>query len=187
MTDKRGSTWLKLYDDLPEHPKVVGLNHRTFRAHIEALCYASRNLTDGFVPSSVLRRLHADKNVARALVDAGLWEENPHGYVIHNYACVQRSAEQVANERRTAAERMRNVRANKRRSSREVRSTETEKEIDKPPNPLNGKTNKPTYAFACDRCAGLTFRTETRLQEHRENVHADYTAEPPPELDEIPF
>ena len=67
-------TWVRIDDTFPEHPKVVGLSAVAFRLHVAAICYASRNLTDGFIPLGAVRTLPGGTpNRVKELADAGLW------------------------------------------------------------------------------------------------------------------
>lgn len=78
-------TWVKLDDGFPDHPKVVALSDRAFRAHVTALCYCARYLTDGDVPTGVAKRI-ATAKVKAELTAAGLWTETPGGlYRLHDY------------------------------------------------------------------------------------------------------
>jgi hypothetical protein len=95
MADDR--TYVRLHDGFDEHPKVSGLSDKAFRTYVEALCYASRNLTDGAISFATSKKL-ATPRVWRALTAAGLVEEVNSGgvsYVIHDYLEHQRSADQV--------------------------------------------------------------------------------------------
>jgi hypothetical protein len=91
-------TYIKLHDGMPDHPKVVGLSDAAFRAYVELLCYCSRYLTDGDVPTQVVRKIAAAK-IQSELVAAGLAEESPKGMAMHDYLEHQRSAEQAAEMR----------------------------------------------------------------------------------------
>lgn len=79
-------TWVKLDDKMADHPKIVGLSDRAFRAHISALCYANRHLTDGVIPSTFLR-----VRVAEELVTAGVWARFGDAYRIHDFLDYQPS------------------------------------------------------------------------------------------------
>lgn len=95
-------SWIKLDDRMPDHRKVVGLSDRAFRAHIEALCYAAGNLTDGAVPAAVARAKRWTRS-AGELVDAGLWEPHDSGWLIHDYLEHQRSRESAEELSKTRA------------------------------------------------------------------------------------
>lgn len=115
-------TWLKIDDNFAQHPKVAALADAAFRLHVSAMCYASRNLTDGFIPQSVLRMLawksSDPDNDAIELVQAGLWDTEPDGWRIHDYLEYNPSRDEIEADREAARERMRQMR---KRSSPDVR------------------------------------------------------------------
>ena len=107
-------TWVKLDDNFPTHPRVIGLSDRTFRTHVTALCYCAKYLTDGHVPSSALRAIGPRKS-ARELEDAGLWSKTDHGWVIRDFLDYNPSRDEVEGKREAARKRVaraREVRAN---------------------------------------------------------------------------
>jgi len=80
------SPWVRLDDNFAEHPKLVKAGPRAGWLHVAALCYCSRQLTDGHVPETALRLLMAGaRPLADRLVEAGLWEVNRDGWNIHDY------------------------------------------------------------------------------------------------------
>lgn len=107
-------TWVRLDDAMTEHPKCVGLSPFAWTLWVHALCYSSRNLTDGHIPQAMLSRLSALREpepAAAELVDAGLWRvEKDGGWVIHDYLSHQRSRSQVQEDRDAAARRQREAR-----------------------------------------------------------------------------
>ncbi len=104
-------TWVRLDDRFAEHPKVVGLSDAAFRLHVNALCYAARNLTDGHIPVGAIRALRGQRRTVVALITAGCWEECDDGWAIHDYLGYNPSAEAVNNGRRAAKERMQRLRS----------------------------------------------------------------------------
>jgi hypothetical protein len=121
--------WVRLDDRFPEHPKIMGLSSDAFRAHIEALCYAGRNETDGAIPHQLASRLgHAEE-----LLAAGLWERNGAGFHIHDFLDYNPSAAENRTKREQAAQRMRVVRANFQRTSQEPVSTPSPSPSPSPP------------------------------------------------------
>jgi len=91
-------TWLRLDDSFAEHPKVVGLTDGAFRCLVELYCYASRNLTDGAIPTAAARR-HGSAKQINELVIAGLLHEVAAGYEIHDYLEYNQSRAQAEAER----------------------------------------------------------------------------------------
>lgn len=71
--------WVRMDDGFDEHPKVLGLSDKAFRAHVSSMCYTSRNGTDGLIPRSVIERRYA-----RELLMAGLFSTEGRDYLIHD-------------------------------------------------------------------------------------------------------
>lgn len=112
--------WVRLDEEFARHPKVLAAGPLGLAMQVAALCYCNSYLTDGFVPRSVVPGLlhleglgmrmwmgdlagggeDADwKLVVEDLLEAGLWEEVPGGYRIHDYHEYQPTKEQVLKER----------------------------------------------------------------------------------------
>lgn len=137
-------TWVQLDDLFPEHPKVMNAGPLAKALYVDALCYASRYLTDGKLSKQIARRLARDYAdftdpdlLIQALLDASLWNSNGDDYVIHDYLNHQRSSEQIGKDKAAARERMANkrggsgeVRPNKQGSSGEVQQPEVDTEVD---------------------------------------------------------
>lgn len=79
---------------MPEHPKIVGLSDKAFRALIELWCYCGRNLTDGKIPAVVAAR--QGKKSITELEKAGLITSVVGDWLCHDYLEHQRSADEVA-------------------------------------------------------------------------------------------
>lgn len=106
--------WVKIDDQFPDHPKARAVGAHGRGVFLEALCYANRLLTDGFVPAEIAKRIsvehagrgHAQEVIAR-LVAVGLWERDGarDGFVIHDYLDYQPSKEKVKADRASNARR----------------------------------------------------------------------------------
>ena len=109
--------WVRVDDQLHAHPKI----RRAWRAdpaavglYLLALSYAGAYLTDGHVPTAFVfdqmptvgRRGHA----VTALEEAGLWEPNQDGWLIHDYLDFNEPRERVLARRAADAKRKRAVR-----------------------------------------------------------------------------
>ena len=94
------STFIKLDDTAPDHPKVDGLSNAAFRAWIEAICYCSEYLTDGVISRHRLGRRDGAK-VVTELISVGLVRETEDSaqVVIHDYLEHQTSRQQVVDIR----------------------------------------------------------------------------------------
>ncbi|MER7806129.1 hypothetical protein [Streptomyces sp900116325] len=113
MTEKDKRTYVKVHDGLPDHPKIIEAGGEAGWLYICGLAYASRQLTDGFLPRRLVPRLtdgSKPEASASALVRVGLWHEGEHScpacpvagpdvYVIHDYLEHQRSSAEVADLR----------------------------------------------------------------------------------------
>ena len=107
-------SWFPLEETITDHPKILQAGHKGFALYVAGLCYASKHLTNGFIPMTVVSLLLPDlraqvAKVAVGLVNAGLWEEASGGYQVHDYLDYQRSREQVEARRREGAARQRKL------------------------------------------------------------------------------
>lgn len=96
--------WARFDDRFPSHRKVRLLSDAAFRLYVSAVCWSAENLTDGVVKTNELRLVADVKSASRRakeLVDYGLWETLPGtGWLIHDYAEYNPTAEQVRAERK---------------------------------------------------------------------------------------
>jgi hypothetical protein len=99
--------WLKIDDHFADHPKVRAAGPLAVWVHLQALCYASRYLTDGFIPESVIPSLvsglqmieQAGDNWPDILVLEGLWERKKGGFLIHDFLDFNPSRAQILSDR----------------------------------------------------------------------------------------
>jgi hypothetical protein len=99
-------SWVKVDDQMPRHPKLLGLGRDRLMCQgvwLDGMCYASAYLTDGFVPAAALER--GCDRYAERLVKAGLWDKVEGGYRVHDYHDYQPTREQVTEARKRNAER----------------------------------------------------------------------------------
>src|SRR3990167_275444 len=100
-------SWVKIDDHFPEHPKVLMAGPQAAWLYVCGLAYASRNLTDGLIPASQVKRLAevpTAPKLATKLVEVGLWEQVGGGYIIHDYLEYNPTREEVLARRETRAE-----------------------------------------------------------------------------------
>ena len=110
--------WVKIDDNLPHHPKIIRRGSRALAMFVAGICYAQRNLTDGFLPIEAIPSLLPDAPRRQAFdmalnmgtplpgETAGLLEVVEGGYQIHDYHDHNPHAESVKEERRKKAEKV---------------------------------------------------------------------------------
>jgi len=108
--------WSKLDDSLIDHPKVfeagdaIGRNGPAIVIGLYAigLMYANKQLTDGVLPTAVVKRFrHVEDPIsaAGALVKARLWERVKGGYKVHDFHDHNPSAAAIQQKRKVDRER----------------------------------------------------------------------------------
>jgi hypothetical protein len=102
-------TWIKLDDQMPDHPKIAPRSDKAFRWIVRALSYANRFLTDGVLPAAFLDQVPA--SVRKELVTAAVWDRGPDGSTrIHNYKKFQPSRSKIERQRTVTWQRVRRFR-----------------------------------------------------------------------------
>jgi hypothetical protein len=140
--------WFKVDDTLALHPKVLMAGNPAMGLWVRAGAWAMQQLSDGFVPMSVVRTL-GTPGEAKTLVKAGLWDNAEGGYRFHEWTEVQRTKDQVKADREAAAERQRHARERaksqreSRRDSRESNAVSHGPPVSRPPDQTRpDQTNK---------------------------------------------
>lgn len=116
-------TWFKVDDRIHSHKKSVRAGVPAMGLWVLAGAWCADQLSDGFIPDYMAARIDRDyeENASR-LVEAGLWAEavkdGDKGWVFHQWAEHQPSAESVLDKRAEAKERMARMRA-QRKAERE--------------------------------------------------------------------
>jgi len=121
-------TWIKLDDRMPENVKVVEAGHEAAWLYICSLAYASRHLTDGFIPKGIVGRLSDlpdPKASADRLCEVGLWHKESAGYRVHDYNDYQRSKDEVEDIRASNRERQRRHQEGKKQKSASTANLQT--------------------------------------------------------------
>ena len=78
-------TWFKVDDNLAHHWKVTAAGNAAMGLWVRAGAWSMQNLTDGHIPTHVLRTL-GTRHQAERLVWAGLWNPDPlDGYRFHQF------------------------------------------------------------------------------------------------------
>jgi hypothetical protein len=168
--------WVRIDEVFPRHPKVVQVGPLGIALQVAALCYCNHYLTDGFISFAAVRTLldfdgigedHGERvefwspvaglQIADRLVEAGMWQQVPGGFRIHDYAKYQPTKAQVE------AERERNKRAGQKGglarakrgasepSSGGSSSRQAETQAKSKPVPVPGNSSSPKAAAAVTR------------------------------------
>jgi len=119
--------WVKVDDKLHDHRKIRTAGTSAMGLWLLAASWSADNLTDGFVPETVLRRWeHNHRRYAEKLVSAELWTAETvageTGYQFHDWADWQPTAADVRIRREEARQRMADMRASKKARSENVRA-----------------------------------------------------------------
>lgn len=101
-------TWVNLDDQMPEHPKIIGLSDGAFRLHVSAISYANRFLTDGIIHVETVSRLVPKYRNAYLdeLLQRMLWIEVIPGraYEIHDFLDWNKSRAEVEKRRQARSD-----------------------------------------------------------------------------------
>lgn len=101
-------TWLKLSDDY--HDQCASLSDAAYRTHTEALGWAMRRETGGFISERDIRRFaesESSTDAVKELLDRGFWEPAAGGYRIKHHMEHQPEPEVIAKRRENTARRVR--------------------------------------------------------------------------------
>lgn len=167
--------WVRKDDQMPIHRKVAPLSDAAYRLHDEALCWASRNLTDGTIGVAELPEIskRGRLKLADELVARRLWHRagdecpseqcppaGPDGWVIHDYWDYQPSKEKVLREKGAKADRQRrwmDARRHKKDGTRDASQDTAEGDAPTPPRPApkEGGSGAPAATAARRAAAGL--------------------------------
>ncbi|MGW1840807.1 hypothetical protein [Streptomyces sp. NPDC002067] len=135
--------WVRLDDRFPSHRKVALLSDKGFRLYVSALCWASENLTEGRILDrelKVISRIRGPKTAAAELVDAGLWERIPDGYLIHDYLEYNPDRARVKADREANAARQKAFRERK-KAERDAARNAPRNGVTPAPENTSGDTN----------------------------------------------
>lgn len=90
--------------------KALAIEPLAFGVYVAGLCHSNLHRTDGFIPTLALNSfIHVkQRNVLKALTEAGLWHVAEGGFEIHDYLEHQASSEQIRKRLRTDSARKSN-------------------------------------------------------------------------------
>jgi hypothetical protein len=138
-------SWVKIDYNIAANAKIAGLPDSAFRLYIYSICWSASQLTDGFIPSSILHRLGVKSASTRAqlLVNSGLFEVVTDGYLIHDYLYHQSTKAQVEKAKEANRERVKKHRSNAISNAPVMELEEKRREVDKKRKELS--TTNPAY------------------------------------------
>lgn len=120
-------TWIRVDDALPEHPKIETAGPVAAWLYVCGLAYASRNLTDGFIPENRALALAGPggQELIDKLVRVNSWERIQDGYQIHDYLDYQQSRAETLRKRKLSTKRQEGWRQRQQDEGEEPRNAST--------------------------------------------------------------
>lgn len=103
--------WFKVDDALAFHMKALAAGNAALGLWVRAGSWSMQQLSDGFVPASMVTALGGGHKDAKALTQAGLWHQVDGGFQFHDWAEYQPTRAEVAAEREATRERVKKHRA----------------------------------------------------------------------------
>jgi len=97
--------WFRVDDKLWGSPKWLALKPGARALWVTAGAWSMDQLTDGFVPTHVVRVLGSRPRDAEELVSCGMWENSDGGFTFHDWHDWQPTRESVINKREQEAAR----------------------------------------------------------------------------------
>jgi hypothetical protein len=141
--------WFKVDDKLHDHRKARAAGAVAMGVWVLAGSWSADNLTDGFIPATILPRWGRPRDATR-LVDVGLWhadeQDGEKGWRFHEWLERQPSRAQKLEERATKAEAGRIGGLHSGRSRREAKSKQGASGLVEPPS--RPDPTRPTDAYA---------------------------------------
>lgn len=95
MVKKVTRYYIRVHENMPEHPKVEGLSDKAFRLLMETWCWSKRTRSDGHIKAASWVKRGTVK--ARAeLIAAGLFDDDlTGGAIIHDWDDWQQTNEEI--------------------------------------------------------------------------------------------
>ena len=143
--------WVKIDDQLADHPKIVAAGAVGGWAFVAGLCYCNRFLTNGFIPLAQIEKLASDVPMER-LCELGLWtkttKKGVEGVLVHDYLKYQMSRTDILKAREQSAIRQGRHRNSKRNGKRNAVTSDVSSTVSSPaPTP----TPTPTPGVSKER------------------------------------
>lgn len=103
--------WFKVDDALAFHMKALSAGNPALGLWVRAGSWSMQQLSDGFVPASMVTALGGGHKDARALTQAGLWHQVEGGFQFHDWDEYQPTRAEVEAEREATRERVKKHRS----------------------------------------------------------------------------
>lgn len=129
--------WVRIHDGVMQNAKIAALSDGAFRLWVNGLCYCQVALTDGFIPTKVVKRdASRDASQVRHVREltrsqlpgrAPLWRPVKGGFQVHDYLEWNDAREEIVRKRRDKSLRNRKWRdaSQARHKTRSQRGTTT--------------------------------------------------------------
>lgn len=132
--------WFKVDDALAMHMKAFAAGNKALGLWVRAGSWSMHQLTDGFIPQSVVLALGGDGDDAAALVNARLWHQADGGYQFHDWAEYQPTREKVLAEREATR-----LRVEKHRAKQSGNAVTSGVSTSAPSRPVPSRPDDSTY------------------------------------------
>ncbi len=170
------------------HRKVFRLSDAAFRLWASAIDYAREQRTDGVIEQADLAAIPRGTagawkpSVANELVAAGLWHKRPEGgWQIHDFLDWQDSCVEANRKREQARERMRVVRANRKRTYGERSPTDHDPLSDHAPDQAVSDPEATSQPVGSPGARAATTPLQTRAASWLRDPQAAAFSDPQPE------
>lgn len=191
-------TWFKVDDSFSSHPKVMAIPRGAARLRAIGLwaslgSWCARQLTDGHFARHMVTEHGGTTSDAKRLVEVGLWETTPAGYVFHDWQDWQPTRAKVEEDRAAARERMRRnrtgsptpVRPNTGRTSEAVTPTPSRPVPSSAAAAADGAAAAADPAGSDDDLPGPLAVFRSKLQAHTALAALRFDSLTPAQVDEL--
>jgi hypothetical protein len=157
-------SWVRIDDGAPEHRKQLDAGPKACWLWLCGLAYCNRQKArDGFIPLSKVKLLYPGLGLKEAerLVQVGLWDHHPNGFVVHDYHDYQPDSERAEEIRaarsaagRIGGKRSAEARAKQRAEADDQQSdSEANKQDPSKPPKQNSTPSRPVPSQAAEAAA----------------------------------
>lgn len=145
--------WFKVDDGFHGHPKVVELSMSAVGVWTLCGSWSAKYLTDGAVNLKTIVRLGGSESDALELVESGLWIVTDSGYEFKDWDQYQPLKAAIEAEREAAQERMRAIRAKRKRPGSGEHPPNVRENIDRSSGEVRSPHPIPSHPIPKERVA----------------------------------